>query len=154
MWTLLIFLLGGQWTTPEPAVMESNAAAISSRPGLGKDCAPLPPSIHPKVATFSYYCTTKANAVKFMHQGLCNLPNLSLIKVINTGFLQGAPHLTAIAVHKYLMPSLATSKGHMKQPRKVIRSTTAKPCHPTITITSPNLPHPIPAAPTTRQMPC
>ncbi len=80
-----------------------------------------------------------------MHQGLCNLLISSLIKAINAGFLQGVPHLTAVAVQKYIMPSPATSKGHMKRPHKGIRSTTPKPCQPTIT--SLDLPHPIPAAP-------
>ena len=80
-----------------------------------------------------------------MHQGLCNLPILSLLKAINSGFFRGAPHLNAAAVQKYLMPSPATSKGHMKRPRKGIQSTTPKPHKPTIS--SPILPHPIPAAP-------
>jgi hypothetical protein len=75
-----------------------------------------------------------------MHQGLCNLPILSLIKAINAGFLQGAPHLTAATVQKYLMPSPATSKPH-----KGIRSKPPKPSQPAIT--SPNLPYPMPAAP-------
>ena len=80
-----------------------------------------------------------------MHQGLCNLRISSLIKVINTGFLHSAPHLNAAMVQKYLMPSPATSKGHMKRPCKGIRSTTPKPHKPTIA--SPDLPHLIPATP-------
>ena len=105
----------------------------------------MTPLIHPKVANFSYHHTTKANAVKFMHQGLCNLLILSLIRAINAGFLQGAPHLTAATVQKYLMPSPATSKGHMKRPHTGIRSTTPRPSQQTIT--SPDLPYPIPVAP-------
>jgi hypothetical protein len=55
-----------------------------------------------------------------MHQSLCNLPKLSLLAAICRGFLCGAPHLSKKAVTKYLPPSPATSKGHMKQPHKGI----------------------------------
>ncbi len=76
-----------------------------------------------------------------MHQSLCNPPITSLIKAINAGFLCGAPHLNAKPVQKYLMPSPATSKGHMKRPCKGLQSTTPKlprpflpcpPCAPSI----------------------
>jgi hypothetical protein len=45
---------------------------------------------------------------------------------INAGFLNSAPHLLAKNVHKYLTPSPATSKGHMKRPRNGARSMTPK----------------------------
>ncbi len=64
-----------------------------------------------------------------MHQSFCNPPITSLIKAINAGFLRGAPHLNAKSVQKYLMPSPATLKGHMKRPRKGLRSTTPKLTH-------------------------
>jgi hypothetical protein len=79
-----------------------------------------------EVAAFSYHCTLKENNVKFMHQSLCNPPKLSLLTVICCGFLRGAPHLSTHAVTKYLPPSPATSKGHMKRPRQGICSTTLK----------------------------
>ena len=62
-----------------------------------------------------------------MHQSLCNLPITSLIKAINIGFLNSTPHLNVKSVQKYLALSPTTSKGHMKHPRKGIRSTTPKP---------------------------
>jgi hypothetical protein len=69
----------------------------------------------------------KINAVKFLaHQSLCNPPISSLLKAINAGFLTGAPNLDAHMVCKYLMASPATSKGHMKRPRKGLQSTTRK----------------------------
>jgi hypothetical protein len=74
-----------------------------------------------------------------MHQSLCNPPKASLLAAICQGFLRNAPHLSKKAVSKYLPPSPATSKGHMKQPRKGIPSTTPKP--PRI-----GLPIPIPDA--------
>jgi hypothetical protein len=89
----------------------------------------------PALASFLYHRTTKTNAVKFMHQSLCNPPITSLLKAINTGFLRGAPHLNAKSICKYLMPSPATSKGHMKHPRKGLRSITHKQ-------TCPSLPRP------------
>jgi hypothetical protein len=64
--------------------------------------------------------------IKFMHQSLCNLPISSLLHAIQRGFLNSAPHLNAKMVCKYLMPSPATSKGHMKRPRKGLHSTTIK----------------------------
>jgi hypothetical protein len=84
----------------------------------------------PEFATFSYHCTTKTNAVKFMHQSLCNPPILLLIKAINVGFLKGTPHLTAKTVTTYLSPSPATSKGHMKRPRKGLHSMSPKQTRP------------------------
>ncbi len=99
-----------------------------SQPGPCKGHAPQPPFEHmPTLALFSYHRTTKANAVKFMHQSLCNPPITSLLNAINAGFLRGAPHLNAKSVQKYLTPSPATSKGHMKHPCKSLQSTTPKP---------------------------
>jgi hypothetical protein len=86
----------------------------------------------PALTLFSYHPTTKANALKFMHQSLCNLPITSLLNAINAGFLRGAPHLNAKSVQKYFTPSPATSKGHMKCPRKGLWSTTPKPTHPSL----------------------
>jgi hypothetical protein len=79
-----------------------------------------------EVASFSYHRTTKENNVKFMHQSLCNPPKASLLAAIRRSFLCGAPHLDLKSVAKYLPPSMATAKGHLKRPRKGIRSTTPK----------------------------
>jgi hypothetical protein len=77
--------------------------------------------------------------VKFAHQSLCNPLILSLLKAINAGFLKGAPNLDAHTVRKYLMASPATSKGHMKRPRKALRSTTKKNPKPNTLITQQNI---------------
>ncbi len=42
------------------------------------------------------------------------------------GFLKGCPNLLEGLVTKYLNPSPATAKGHMKQPKKGIWSTQKK----------------------------
>jgi hypothetical protein len=65
----------------------------------------------PALALFLYHCTTKANAVKFMYQSLCNPPITSILNAINASFLRGTPHLNAKSIQKYLTPSPVTSKG-------------------------------------------
>ena len=79
---------------------------------------------------FAHSIRTKANAVKFAHQSLCNPPISTLLKAIRGGFLMGCPNLTDALVTKYLPSSPATAKGHMKRPRKGIRSTSTTRMHP------------------------
>jgi hypothetical protein len=69
---------------------------------------------------------TRANAVKFAHQLLCNPRISTLMKALKKGFLKGCPNMNKELVTKYLNPSPATTKEHMKQPKKGIRSTTPK----------------------------
>jgi hypothetical protein len=45
------------------------------------------------------------------------------LRVIHRGYLKGCPNLTAKGVSKYLDPSPATAKGHMKWPLTGIHST-------------------------------
>jgi hypothetical protein len=75
------------------------------------------------VAMFTHSVRTCANAVKFSHQSLCNPKISSLMKALRKGYLKGCPNLSEELVTKYLNPSPATAKGHMKQPKKGIRST-------------------------------
>jgi hypothetical protein len=79
--------------------------------------------ILPEMATFTHSVRTRANTVKFAHQSLCNPKILSLMKAIRRGFLKGCPNLNQELVVKYLNPSPATAKGHMKRPKQGIRST-------------------------------
>jgi len=51
----------------------------------------------------------------------------SLMKALKKGFLKGCQNLSKDLVTKYLNPSPATAKGHMKCPKKGIRSTKTKP---------------------------
>ena len=97
-WTLPIFQTA-ESTTPVPVSNTKTSAHATA-----------------EHASFSYHQTNKEIDVKFMHQSLCNPPISSLLKAINAGFLKGALHLIAKTVQKYLMPSPATLKGHMKQP--------------------------------------
>jgi hypothetical protein len=50
-----------------------------------------------------------------------------LLKAIKRGYLRGCPNLTAHGINKYLNPSPATAKGHMKPLRQGIRSTSRVP---------------------------
>jgi hypothetical protein len=99
---------------------------IQSRAGPGIARAPQSPKIatsNAAVAMFTHSVRTRANTVKFGHQAMCN-PKISLLlKALRKGFLKGCPNLSEELVTKYLNPSPATAKGHMKRPRKGIRST-------------------------------
>ena len=63
----------------------------------------------------------------FAHQPLCNPKVSTLLKATRRGFVRGCPNMSAKLILKYLNPSPATAKGHMKQPRHGIRSTTKRP---------------------------
>jgi hypothetical protein len=78
------------------------------------------------LATFTHSVKTRANAVKFSHQSLCNPKISTLLKAVRRGFLKGCPNLSEWLILKYLNPSTATAKGHMKRPRHGIRSTRPK----------------------------
>ncbi len=109
LWTLLI--------TPDAIMQQST---------VGKDLGGQknPQSI--QVATFTHSVRTRANAVKFAHQSLCNPKISTLMKALKKGFLKGCPNMNKEPITKYLNPSPATAKGHMKRPKKGIRSTTPK----------------------------
>ena len=82
-------------------------------------------TIHPGVqlVTFMHSIRTQANGVKFAHQSLCNPKISTMLKAVRRGFLQGCPNLSEKLILKYLIPSPATAKGHMKRPQHGIRST-------------------------------
>jgi hypothetical protein len=90
------------------------------------DDAPQP---HPGVnlATFMHSVKTQENDVKFSHQLLCNPKIWTLLKAVQNGFLKGCPNLSKESIMKYLNPSPATAKGHMKRPRHRIKSNRPKP---------------------------
>jgi hypothetical protein len=127
---------------PSPCMMlDGHTIKITPpQPGPCKRHAHYNPVI--ENASFSYAQTNKTKNVKFAHQSLCNPLIASLIKAINAGFLKGAPQLDAHSVKKYLFASPATSKEHIKQPRKEIQSRcTTKPT--AITQMYPLLPRPL-----------
>jgi hypothetical protein len=67
------------------------------------------------------------------------------MKALQKGFLKGCPNLSEELVTKYLNPSPATARGHMKRPKKGIRSTT-KQVKTKGDLNIPSIPVPVPQA--------
>ncbi len=83
-------------------------------------------SDHLAMASFTHLVWTRMNAVQFAHQLLGN-PRISmLLKAVWHGFLNECPDISEKLVLKYINPSPATVKRHMKRPQHGIRSTTPK----------------------------
>jgi hypothetical protein len=80
-----------------------------------------------QIAFFAHTVQTKANSIRFAHQSLCSPRISTLLNAIKRGYLKGCPNLMAHGVNKYLNPSPATAKGHMKRPCQGIRSTRRVP---------------------------
>ena len=76
-----------------------------------------------ETACFTHTVRTKANSIRFAHQSFCSPKISTLLKALRRGYLKGCPNLTVHGVTKYLNPSPATAKGHMKRPQQGIRST-------------------------------
>jgi hypothetical protein len=93
----------------------------------------IPPAIpqpnvldHPAIASLNHFIRTQMNAVRFAHQLLDNPCISTLLKAVRRGFLNGCPNISEKLVLKYLNPSPATAKEHMKRPRHSIQSATPK----------------------------
>jgi hypothetical protein len=114
------------WTLPILQNDKLRTAHDAKHHQLPGPCMDSTPQSASHAIYVSYHHTAKENNVKFIHQSLCNPPKSLLLAAIRQEFLQGAPHLTTKAVSKYLPLSPATSKGHMKHPRKGLRITTPK----------------------------
>jgi hypothetical protein len=104
---------------------------INNQSRAGPDMARAPQSTktvnsNAAVAMFTHSVRTRANTVKFGHQAMCNPKISSLLTALRKGFLKGCPNLSEELVTKYLNPSPATAKGHMKRPKRGIRSTIKK----------------------------
>jgi hypothetical protein len=79
-----------------------------------------------QIAFFTHTVRNKANSICFAHQALCSPRISTLIKAIRRSFLKGCPNLTAKGVAKYLNPSPASAKRHMKCSQQAIQSTHRK----------------------------
>ncbi len=112
------------WTLPlgSPASTTSHhvTAMISPAAPIFADARA---NIVTETACFTHTVRTKANSIRFAHQSFCSPKISTLLKALRRGYLKGCPNLTAHGVTKYLNPSPATAKGHMKRPRQGIRST-------------------------------
>jgi hypothetical protein len=108
------------WTLPiTPAAIHTQRSHLK----LGKDCIDQKNPTPAAVAAFTHSMRTRANAVKYAHQSLSNPKLSTLLKALKQGFLEGCPNMTIPLVNKYLNASPATTKGHIKCPKKGIRST-------------------------------
>jgi hypothetical protein len=70
---------------------------------------------------------------------LCNPKISTLLKAVGKGFLKGCPNLREKLILKYLNPSPATTKGHMKRMQYGIKNTHPKP--------NATVPQPLPVVP-------
>lgn len=88
--------------------------------------APAAPSIQLHQSTINVITNKKKTIeelVQFLHASCCNpSPSTFIVAVKNGNFITW-PGLTAELIEKYLPPSSATIKGHLKQERKNIQST-------------------------------
>ncbi len=109
------------WTLPiHTKVCTAPGPIVRPQPGpcLGPSPHPLflASDTHPGIcfAAFTHSVRTWANTVKFTHQSLCNPKIYTLLKAVRKGFLEGCSNMLEKLILKYLNPSPATSKGHMK----------------------------------------
>ncbi len=110
------------WTLP----LNASEDMLNIKKEVGEPHTNPLASGQPRIVAFTHSVQTQANAVKFAHQSLCNPKISMLLKATRHGFLTGCPNIIKKVILKYLNPSLATAKGHMKRPRHGIRSTSPK----------------------------
>ena len=84
-----------------------------------------------------YEVNKQRDIVQYLHKAAFSPVPSTWITAINAGFFATWPSLTADLVRKHLDKSPATTKGHMKQLRMNIHST-SKPSTPTMKTPSPN----------------
>ena len=102
------------WTLP----ITHEAIQTQSNNMVGKDQSDQKNPNHVSVTAFTHSIRTRENAVKFAHQSLGNPKISTLLKALKKNFLKGCPNMTTKLVNKYLNASPATTKGHMKRPKK------------------------------------
>ncbi len=107
------------WTLP----INAAEVMINKEDHVGK--SHLNPE-QPQITAFTHSVLTRAKAVKFAHQSLCNSKISTLLKATRRSFLTGCPNVNEKLILMYLNPSPATAKGPMKRPQHGIRSTTPK----------------------------
>ena len=112
-------------TAPGPNILSRPGPCIGRAPHVVDSLASELPAV--AVATFTHSVRTRVNAIKFAHQSLCSPKISTLLKAVRRGFLKGCPNMSETLILKYLNPSAATAKGHMKRPRHGIRSTCTRP---------------------------
>ena len=107
--------------TQGPNILSQPGPCLGHAPHFRDSSALLPPPV--ALATCMHSVQTRSNAVKFAHQSLCSPKISTLPKAVHRRFLRGCPNMTEPLILKYLNPSAATAKGHMKRPCHDICST-------------------------------
>ena len=111
-------------TTSSLAVPLCTSTQVYTTGGTATYTLPNPPPN--EFGFFTHTVQTKANSIKFAHQLMCSPTISTILKAIRRGFLDGCPNLSAKGVTRYLNPSPATAKGHMKRPHQGVRGTNAQ----------------------------
>ncbi len=111
------------WTLPLGSTGTSSHYNDIAIPLVAHVVANAHANLTTQIAFFAHTVQNKANSIRFAHQSLCSPCILTLLKAIRRGYLKGCPNLTAKGVTKYLNPSPATAKGHMRHPCQGIKST-------------------------------
>jgi hypothetical protein len=104
------------------------------------DCANTHAQSPTNNAFFMHTVQNKANSIWFAHHSLCSPKISMLVNAIRCGYLKGCPNLTAVSITKYLNPSPATAKGHMKHPQMGIHSAQRKDAPEPIAAPTPTCP--------------
>jgi hypothetical protein len=97
------------------------------------------------LALFTHSIRAWEKSIKFARQSLCNPKIFTFLKATQHAFLNRCPNVSEKIMLKYLNPSPATAKGHMKRPCHGIRSTSSKP-KKTVLQPIPIIPFPLPLA--------
>ena len=74
-----------------------------------------------------YHCTKLGDTIEYHHRSLFSPVQSTWIQAIKNGNFTSWPNLTTDNVTKYLRPSIASAKGHIKQIKQNIRSTKKQP---------------------------
>ncbi len=89
------------------------SAQLRAGPGMARapqfPASTTPPNKDVDIAMFTHSVRTRANAIKFSHQSLCNPKISSIMKALRKGYLKGCPNLSKELVTTYLNPSPATN---------------------------------------------
>ena len=83
---------------------------------------PITTPTHESANTFMEYIT-KPELAQWYHATLFVPINYTLVQSIKKGYFTTSPNLTSKLINKHLTPSMTTSKGHMHQTSKNLKST-------------------------------
>jgi hypothetical protein len=121
---------GGKLILVGPRIM---SMGLWTLPFTNKCNMSIPPAmpqtnmlVHPALASLTHSIRTQMNTIQFAHQSLGNPRVSTLLKEVQHGFLNECPNISEKLVLKYLNPSPATAKGHMKRSCHGIHSTAPK----------------------------